>query len=77
MPAALLSAPPMPPSKQQTQSVKLEIDVVEAARIVTAFRNVSMTELLSEILRPALAKMEQEEMAKRMKSSRKAKGSDE
>jgi hypothetical protein len=46
-------------------SVKLEIDVIESARIVAAYRGETMTEMLSEILRPILAKMEQEAVAKR------------
>ena len=48
-------------------SAKLPADVVESARIVAAFRNVSMADLLGEILRPTLKKMEREEMAKRSK----------
>lgn len=72
MPAALLEPTTMAEPKHRTLSVKLEMDVVEAARIVTAYRDESMTELLSKILRPILAKMEQDEMAKRMKATRKA-----
>lgn len=51
--------------KTQTLSVKLHMDVIEAARIVSAYRNESMTDLLSEALRPILAEMEREEVAKR------------
>jgi hypothetical protein len=54
--------------KPKTLSVKLEMDVVESARIVAAFRNVPITELLSAILRPELVKMERDEMAKRVKA---------
>ncbi|WP_165071848.1 hypothetical protein [Paludisphaera rhizosphaerae] len=75
--AALLEQTPMAGDKPRTLSVKLEMDVVESARIVTAYRDESMTELLSAILRPVLAQMEQEEMAKRMKATRKTKGNPE
>ena len=51
--------------KPRTLSVKLEMDVVESARIVTGYGTESMTELLSRLLRPALAKMEQEAVARR------------
>jgi hypothetical protein len=60
--------------RTKTLSVKLEMDVIESARIVTAYRGESMTELLSGILRPILAKMEQGEAAKRAKATGKAKG---
>lgn len=52
-------------------SAKLPADVVESARIVAAFRNESMADLLGDILRPILARMEQEETAKRAKSKTK------
>jgi len=52
----------------KTLSVKLEMDVIESARIVAAYRGESMTELLSRILRPVLMKMEEEETAKRSKA---------
>ena len=77
MTALLSRAPAMSTEKPRTLSVKLETDVVEAARIVTAFRDESMTELLSGILRPVLAKMEQEEIAKRVKATKRAKGSED
>lgn len=58
---------PMAAEKPKTMSVKLEMDVLETARIVAAFRGQPMTEMLSAILRPVLVKMEQEESAKRYK----------
>jgi plasmid stability protein len=58
----------MPTEKPKTQSLKMPMDVIESARIVAAFRGVSMADLVGDILRPALAKMEQEEMAKRTKA---------
>lgn len=68
--AAVLELP-MAEDKPKTLSVKLEMDVIESARIVTAYKGESMTELLSKILRPILAKMEQEEIAKRSKEAKK------
>lgn len=47
------------------RSAKLDQDVIETARIVSAYRNEPMMDLLSSILRPILAKMEREEVAKR------------
>jgi len=57
--------PPMAEEKPRTLSVKLPIDVIEMARIVSACRNESMTDMLGDLLRPTLAKMQQEEFAKR------------
>jgi hypothetical protein len=54
--------------KPKTLSVKLDLDVIESARIVATLRNVTMTQLLSGILRPELAKLEREELAKRTKA---------
>jgi hypothetical protein len=54
-------------------SVKLRIEVIEAARIVAAYRNESMTDMLSDLLAPLLAKMEREEVAKRTKEGKGAK----
>lgn len=56
--------------KPKTLSVKIEVDVIESARIVAALRGESMTELLGSILRPALAKMEKEGLAKRLKKGK-------
>ena len=63
--AAVESA--MADEKPKTLSVKLHVDVIEAARIVAAFRNETMTDLLSNMLRAPLAQMEQAEIAKRTK----------
>jgi len=60
--------PPMASAKPKAMSVKLPMDVIESARIVSAFRGESMTDLLAELLRPALAKMEADEIAKRSQS---------
>jgi len=64
---------PMADAKPKTLSTKLPMDVVESARIVAAYRNEQITDLLGNILRPVLAKMEQEEQVKRNKA-RGAKG---
>jgi plasmid stability protein len=53
-------------------TVKLPGDVVLAARIVAAFRGESMADLLGDILRPVLSRMEAEEMAKRAKAKGKS-----
>jgi hypothetical protein len=59
---------PMADEKPKVMSVKLPMDVLASARIVSAYRGETMTELLGEILRPALARMEQEEIAKRTRA---------
>jgi hypothetical protein len=64
---------PMASEKPKTLSVKLHMDVIESARIVAAYRNESMTDMLSNLLRPVLARMEQEEVARR-KNPPKVKG---
>jgi hypothetical protein len=51
--------------EKKAMSIKMPFDVIESARIVSAFRGESMTDLISDILRPALAKMEREEIKKR------------
>ncbi len=71
--ANALLEPPMSTEKPKTLSIKLHMDVIESARIVAAFRGVAMTDMLSDILRPVLAEMEREEIAKRAKG-RAAKG---
>jgi hypothetical protein len=50
-------------------SVKLPSDVMETARIVAAYKGVTIAEMLGDLLRPVLAKMEREEAAKRAKAS--------
>src|SRR4051812_32440112 len=52
--------------KTRGQSVKLETDVVESGPIVASCRGESLSEMMSGILRPILAKMEREEMSKRL-----------
>jgi hypothetical protein len=69
MSTALLDMP-MTEDKTKTTSVKLTLDVVKSARIVSAFRGEPMAEMLSDLLRPILARMEQEEMTKRSKGAK-------
>jgi hypothetical protein len=57
----------MTEKKPTTLSVKLDMDVIESARIVAALRGVTMTHLISDMIRADLARMEQEEIAKRAK----------
>lgn len=63
--ATELMEPPMADEKPKTLSTKLHIDVVESARIVAAYRGETITDMLSDLLRPILRGMEQEEVAKR------------
>jgi hypothetical protein len=65
--------PTMAGDKQKTMSIKMPMDVIESARIVSAFRGETMADLMGLILRPALAQMEQEEMAKRTSATTKRK----
>jgi hypothetical protein len=61
----------MAEDKSKTLSAKLHVDVIESARIVAAYRGETITDMLSDLLRPILIKMEQEEVAKRSKEGRK------
>jgi hypothetical protein len=65
MSTELMDLPMATNNKPKTMSIKLPMDVIESARIVSAYRGGTMTDLMGDILRPALAKMEQEEIAKR------------
>jgi hypothetical protein len=56
---------PMAGEKPKTQSIKLATDVVELARVIAALRGVSMTDMLSDYLRPTLVQWEREEIKKR------------
>jgi hypothetical protein len=64
----------MTDEKPKLMSVKIPMDVLESARIVSAYRGVTMTELIGDILRPALAKLEQEEITKRSQGATRRKG---
>ena len=60
----------MADDKSKTLPVRLALDVIESARIVSAYHREPMAEMLSDILRPILAKMEQEAVARRSKGSK-------
>jgi hypothetical protein len=45
------------------------MDVIESARIVAAYRGEQISDMLSDILRPILAKMERDEMDRRIRSA--------
>jgi hypothetical protein len=60
----------MADDKTKTQPVRLMVDVIESARIVSAYRNEPMAEMLSGILRPILKKMEREAVARRSKEEK-------
>ena len=60
------------PKTPDTQSVKLKLDVIQSARIVASCRGVSITDLLSDMIRPIVSKMERGEMQKRLKISEPA-----
>jgi hypothetical protein len=62
---------PMAGEKPKTLAAKLHMDVIESARIVAAYRGETITDLLSDILRPVLARMEQEEVSKRTKAAKR------
>jgi hypothetical protein len=63
MSRTMLQDPPM--AKKKGTSVQIDDDVVRSARLVSALTDRPMSVLISEILRPSLAKMEVEELAKR------------
>jgi hypothetical protein len=62
-----IADPPMSKEKPKTLSVKLRIPTIEQARIVAAYDGRTMTDLLSDILDPILARMEDEAIARRNK----------
>jgi hypothetical protein len=64
----MLQDPPM--AKKKGTSVQIDEDVVKSARLVSALTDRPMSVLISEILRPWLARMEVDELAKRGKKSK-------
>ena len=54
-----------PMAKKKGSSVQIDDDVVKTAKVVSALIDKPMSTLISDILRPILAKMEIEEIAKR------------
>lgn len=53
-------------AKKKGTSVQIDDDVVKTARLVAALEDKPMAALISEILRPILAKMEAEGLAKKL-----------
>jgi hypothetical protein len=56
--------------KPTMESVKIRSKVMDSARIVAAYTGEAMSDMLSDILEPILARREQEEAAKRAKDLR-------
>ncbi|QEH33953.1 hypothetical protein OJF2_24860 [Aquisphaera giovannonii] len=54
-----------PKSSRNDVQVKIDANVAQTAKIVAAYRDTTVAELVSEILRPILEQMEQEEIARR------------
>jgi hypothetical protein len=54
-----------PMAKKKGTSVQIDDDVVKSARLVSALTDKPMSTLISDLLRPVLAKMENDELAKR------------
>jgi hypothetical protein len=52
-------------AKKKGVSVQIDEDVVKTARLVSALVDKPISALVSDMLRPLLAKMEQDEIAKR------------
>ncbi len=62
-PSQVMAKRKIPPTVQ----VRVSQDVAELAQIVAAFRRMRVSDLLTEILRPILTRMESEEIAKRQR----------
>ncbi len=67
VPAKKASKQPGKASKQRVDKspVKLHADVMESVRIVATYRGENIQDILSNILRPIIFRMEREERAKR------------
>jgi hypothetical protein len=59
-----------PMAKRNDVTIKVDADVVRDAKLVAVYRGTSVAELISEILRPIVAKMLEEEQAKHSKANR-------
>lgn len=57
-----------PMAKKNVSPVKLPADVVESARIVSALKGDTISDLLAGILRPILSEMERDLLAKRQRA---------
>lgn len=60
-------------AKPSTLSVKLNMDVIELARVVAAIDNRPIGEMVSELVRPILTRMRRERMTRILQSDQ-AKG---
>jgi len=61
-----------PTNAKPSTSVKIHDDVLDVARIVASYhKDMTITDLLSDILKPTLDRMHQEAMAKFNKTSTK------
>ena len=63
-----------PMARRNDVTVELDAEVVRDAKLVAVYRDTGVAGLLSEILRPTVAKMLAGEQAKHSKSARRTKG---
>lgn len=63
--------------KPETAQIRLGVDVIESARIVAAHHGEQPGDFITEYLRPRLAEMERELMAKRARELAQAGGGEE
>lgn len=57
-----------PMSKRNDVTVKLDASVVRDAKLVAVYRGVSVAELLSDVLRPIVGKLLEEEQSRHAKA---------
>jgi hypothetical protein len=72
---AVLAEQPM--VRRNDTAVKMDAEVVRDAKIVAAYKERSLAEYLSELVRPLIARDMEQEHARRMKAAKGAKGSKE
>ena len=65
--STLLLEPTMAKKTARLPQVKLRMEVHESAQIVATLRGEALQDLVSDILEPALKRMEADELAKRTK----------
>ncbi|OWY59079.1 hypothetical protein B7486_76480, partial [cyanobacterium TDX16] len=58
-------------------STKIDHEVVELAKVVAAYKRIPLAQLLSEILRPIIVQLWEEEHAKTAKAVKASKGKGE
>lgn len=59
-------------ARRHDKSEEIDADVMRDARLAAVYRDTSVAELLTEILRPALARILEDEQAKHAKRGRAA-----